>query len=728
MQKAFIKSIQTTLSFNLFAYKKDFGADVLMDEFGLSLEKDFGWTDINQNFSASGYHIRSFYDDKKQLWIALKENVWYKNNTNGAWKMLPRVPYLTDNYLTNNSQMTGAIPIKGICAGPGGTIFVSGYKTNIVQYSFSTNSWTEFLNDTTVEAFISNTASLPQDLFADSDKIWMTLSNDGLLQIDIKTKKIVPLKEGTTAGSLPTNQLLGLMPDPFRPNILWIGSYQGLIALEKKTMRFQTFSVDEGLPDNTIYSIQTDQNGNLWLSANKGLCRFNSQTHQIRIFQTGNGLPGDEFNRFHHFKLPDNELIFGGTDGWVKFDPLSFKDDNFKPQVALTGLKVNYVKAAQDSAVHLSKPLNLLDTLQLNYNQNTITFQFSALQFNQPQDNLYRYKMEGYDKDWVYAHNTHEANYTQLPSGRYFFYINASNTTGKWSPYTKKIAVVITPPWWASIMAYICYGIIAIGLIWGFIRYRIAQGIMKKEIELKEMEALQMKEMDELKTRFFSNITHEFRTPLTLIIGPAEQLKQPNMDPSKQKGFADTIINNAKQLLVLVNRLLDLSKLEAKTLKIYEQRGSPASVVGTIVHSFEFSAKTNGVALSFTNNTNLVNGWFYPDALERIVYNLVSNALKFTPSGGSVFVELNGEKDSFILTVKDTGIGINENEQLHIFERYHQGDKPGGLSDNETKKGTGLGLALVKELVDLQQGTIIIESSAGGATNRNELYRYTSIS
>lgn len=699
--------------FQSFTYKKDFGPDVLSQEFGLSLERDFGWTNINQNFSASGYHLRSFYDDKQQLWIALKEMVWYKKNTAGAWKVLPRVPYLTDNYAILTTQQTGAIPIEGICAGPGGTILVSGYLGNIVQYNFETNNWTEYIKAEALRPLVGKNPGEPQDLYADNSKIWMTYSNAGLLSIDIQTKKVIRLAEGTAAGSLPTNQLLGMQPDPTRSNILWIGSYQGLIELDKNTLQCKTYSVTEGLPDNTIYSIQTDRKNNLWLSTNKGLCRFNPLKHDIRVFQTASGLPGDEFNRFHHLKLPDGELIFGGTDGWVKFDPSSFKDDNFKPRVILTGLKVNYAKALQDSTAYLSKPFNLLDTLQLNYKQNTITFQFSALQFNQPQDNLYRYKLEGYDKDWVYARNAHEANYTQLPAGHYTFYINASNTTGEWSPHVKKMAVIITPPWWAGTIAYLCYMLIIAGLTWGFIRYRIAQGIMKREMTLKENEAQQMKELAEMKTRFFSNITHEFRTPLTLIIGPAEQLKGSNVEPARQKQFADTIIRNAKQLLVLVNRLLDLSKLEAKALKIYEQKGNPAAVVGTIVHSFQFHAKTNEVTLSFTNHTGGLNGWFYVDALERIVYNLVSNALKFTPAGGSVFVELAHKDNTIILTIKDTGIGIHKSELPHIFERYHQGDKPTGLSANEIKAGTGLGLSLVKELADLQKGSIEVVSSTG---------------
>ncbi len=688
--------------FQSFAYKKDFCRDVLSGELGLSLENTFHWTSYDQKFSSPAYHLRSFNRNNK-LWIALKETVVYKDKSSNNWTILPHVPYLTD---TTNI----GIGIKGITLLPNGKVLAIGYSCNLVQYDQQTNNWSLFLPLYLLRQKFG-AGFLPQELFADQDKIWITSANDGLVFIDINTKEIRQLKEGISITSLPTNQLLGMKPDPNNPDILWIGSYQGLIALNKKSLQCTTFSVTEGLPDNTIYSIQTDQKGYLWLSTNKGLCRFQPSTHEVRIFQTRNGLPGDEFNRFHDVILPNNELVFGGTEGWVKFDPLSFKDDNFQPEVAITGLKINYAEAVQGSANHLLKPFNLLDTLHLYYNQNTVTLAFSALQFNQPQDNLYRYKLDGYDKDWVFAHNAHEAVYTQLPPGHYAFYLNASNTTGQWSSYIKKLVIVITPPWWASALAYICYAIIIAGLIGGFIRYRIAQGIMKREIGLKENEAVQMKEMDEMKTRFFSNITHEFRTPLTLIIGPAEELKQPNVNAVKQNGLADIIIKNANQLLILVNRLLDLSKLEAKALKIYEQKGNPASIVGTIVHSFEFSAKTNEIELAFINNTGELTGWFYPDALERITYNLLSNAIKFTPMGGKVSVSLHYNEEEIMVTVKDTGIGIGEDQQPYIFERYHQGDKPAGLSEHQSQASTGLGLALVKELVDLQNGTIEVTSS-----------------
>ena len=202
-------------------------------------------------------------------------------------------------------------------------------------------------------------------------------------------------------------------------------------------------------------------------------------------------------------------------------------------------------------------------------------------------------------------------------------------------------------------MAYLCYCIIVGGLVWTFIRFRVNRIVMLQEIDMKKREALQLKELDDMKTRFFSNITHEFRTPLTLIMGPAEQLKTIHASDRQQSKLSDIIVNNAKQLLVLINRLMDLSKLEAKALPLHEQRGSPADSVGSIVQSFKTEAQSKGVQLSFEDRTGGLDGWFFADALERIVYNLlVSNAIKFTPAAGSVEVILSTESEKLWLIVK----------------------------------------------------------------------------
>jgi len=411
-------------------------------------------------------------------------------------------------------------------------------------------------------------------------------------------------------------------------------------------------------------------------------------------------------------ELPDGKFIFGGPEGWTIFDPLSMKDDDFKPAIALTDLKVNNIEVTpyRANAVLLS-PLNTVDKLVLPYEQNTINIGFAGLEFSQPQELQYRYMLRGYDKDWVQAGNNRQASYTQIPPGYYTFLVNASNTSGNWSPYIKSIKVQIMPPWWASKMAYLCYLTIFAGLIYTFIRLRVRTLLMRQEMVLKDKETLQLKELDDMKSRFFSNITHEFRTPLTLIMAPAEQLKATHKKEAGTIKLADTIVNNAKQLLMLVNRLLDLSKLEARAFRLVEQRGNPATVISSVVNSFEVEARLKQVHLSFHNHAGNLECWFYADAIERIVYNLVSNAIKFTRPEGKIDVSLSVSKNALQLEVKDTGIGIHEKKLPFIFDRFYQAGENTGLADEETNTGTGIGLSMVKELVDQMEGGIEVESS-----------------
>ncbi len=693
--------------FQSYPDKENFCADMLNQEFGLSVTKTFNWTPSDQVFTSPGYHMRSLYDHANRLWFALKNTIGCFDPAKKKWTWLPAVPSLTDSLKTD-------IGIKGISIMPGGMPVAIGYNGNLVKYDSSANTWRLLIPSQLLRQTFGQ-GLLPQDLFSDEEKIWITTANDGLLNINLKTNQVNQLKESAHTGALPTNQLLGMKPDPFRNDLLWIGSYQGLICLHKRNLNCEVFSVKDGLPDNTIYSIETDPLGNLWLGTNKGLCRFQPVTHTVRIFKSQNGLPGDEFNRFHYLKLPNGQLAFGGTEGWIKFDPLSFEDDNFKPKATLTGLKINMTDVFKDTVDGIPKPINGIDGLNLAYAQNTLTFQFAGLEFNQPQDILYRYRLAGYDKDWIIAGHSSEANYTHIPPGSYALMINASNTTGTWSPFIKKISVHIAPPWWSSTAAFFCYAIIFVGFLWGFIRYRINQAVMKREIQFRESESTQMKELNEMKTRFFSNITHEFRTPLTLIIGPAERIKKGRLQEHQQSRLADTIVKNANQLLILVNHLMDLSKLEAGALKIFEQKGNPAHIVGSVVHSFEFEATTRQIEMCFFNSLEDKSGWFYPDALERIIYNLMSNALKFTKPGGSIEINLGKENELLILTVKDTGIGISADQLSFIFERFYQGNHTSEVSKNQ-QAGTGIGLALVKELVDLQNGKIDVKSTAGTST------------
>jgi hypothetical protein len=365
----------------------------------------------------------------------------------------------------------------------------------------------------------------PLDIRVEAGQVWLTTEKEGLLRIDRQHKSIRQITQSTHPRALPTNQLLSFADDPTRPDLLWIGSYEGLICLDKRTLTSRFFSTDEGLPDNTIYSVAADRQGYLWLSTNKGLCRFHPVTHQVRVFQTEEGLPGNEFNRFHHLRLPDGRLAFGGTEGWVLFDPAQLEEDRFHPPVALTGLKINNVPVHYGTGDSLlPAPLNSLPELVLPHDQNSLTFEFAGLQFNQPSKLSYRYRLAGYDNGWITAGNLPLANYTKLPPGRYALLVNATNTSGQWSRHVKALSLRIKPPLWATWWAYTLYAFLAAGLGYGFLRIRLNRERLRHAMSLKEQEAEHLRTATEWKTRFFANITHEFRTPLTLIVSPLEQL------------------------------------------------------------------------------------------------------------------------------------------------------------------------------------------------------------
>jgi signal transduction histidine kinase/CheY-like chemotaxis protein/streptogramin lyase len=697
---------QETPFFQSFVYRKDFSTDILRQELGIQLAETFNWNARDQQFSQPSYYLRSTYGPHKRYYLALKETVCFADSGQRSFTRLPVVPILDDSEKLR-------IGIRGISLLPDGSPLVIAYNGNMMWYNQGSFKWQPFIEPGLLRKRFGG-ALLPLNISTDHHYIWISTEENGLLRINIITKEIVQLKESQSAGALPANQLLGLVADPLNQDLLWIGSYQGLILLHKQSMTCNVFSLNEGLPDNTIYSIQPDSTGYLWLSTNKGICRFDPSTGKVRTFHTIDGLAGDEFNRFHHLTLPDGQLAFGGTEGWTIFNPLRIRNDNFEPSVALTDFKINnkdITPATERSPLKL--PLNASQQITLSFDQNTLSFGFAGLEFSKPQNLQYRYRLVGFDNDWVMSGFSHQANYTKIPPGNYELLVNASNTTGKWSSNIKKIPIHIGPPWYATRMAYLCYFIIIAGLAWTFIRFRISRELMKQDILMKEKEALQLKELDDMKSRFFSNITHEFRTPLTLIMGPAEQLKSAQSKDVQQERLTDTILANAKQLLVLINRLMDLSRLEAGAFQLQEQRGGPGVLVGSVVLSFENDASSRQVNLFYQDQTGQAEGWFCADALERIVFNLISNALKFTPSGGKVETILSVEESMLLLIVKDNGIGIPENKIQFIFDRFYQAGENSSAADRESDQGSGIGLSLVKELITQLNGSVEVESNTG---------------
>ena len=545
--------------------------------------------------------------------------------------------------------------------------------------------------------------------------IWMSTYNEGLFQFR-REKKIKRFTGMQAAGLVPKN-LTEICPDPADKNKFWIGSRGGGLVLwdaEKGLQR--VYTIEDGLPNNTIYCILADRSGKLWCSTNKGIFRFDPVTKQVRSFEKTDGLPGNEFNRAHKFQLPDGRMIFGGLDGFVVFDPADFykEDTTGNVSLVLTALQINNQEQDVNIPGSLTKqPLPELSAIDLPYNKNYLRFEFSAMLFNQPTKIRYRYQLVGVDAGWIENGTSNIASYAALRPGSYTLKLNATDNNGNWSSTIKEITIRIHPPFWLTWWAYLLYLLLAILLLRIYFMFRERRIKAEQNLAFEKREALRLKEVDELKDRFFSNITHEFRTPLTLIISPLEKLARDGSLSPAALNSVKIAQRNSQQLLRLINEFLDFSKLNEGQLQLKLSTGEPDMFTAERIQSFEPAASEKNIELSFSSTG--VSGFylFDEDKWEKIVVNLVGNALKFTPANGKVSVRLAALENNIIqLEVEDNGPGIPPGQQQKIFDRFYQADN----SSVRVSGGTGIGLSLVKELTALMKGTIELQSEPGRST------------
>lgn len=553
-------------------------------------------------------------------------------------------------------------------------------------------------------------------IVADKNYFWLCTSDNGLFRLDRKTGNLTHYAhDPARAFTLSGNALFCIFPDPADANRLWIGTFgSGLCAFDKTTGKSKRLSTGDGLPNNVIYFAIPDAYGSLWVGTNKGLSQVNRKTFKVRNYTTEDGLAADEFNRFHYLQMPDGRILVGGIEGLTAFHPKYLKDDPFSPSVELVGMQINNRTVLTGENPFIGdKPLQTLTELTLPYNQNFLTFEYASLQFNETSKKFYRHQLVGVDHDWIESSEP-KAVYTELRPGTYQLKLNAANTSGIWSTQLRTVSIKIEPPFWATWWAYSFYAAAFASLMFWLFRIYANRLQMKQENELRRREAEQLRMADAMKTRFFSNITHEFRTPLTLIMTPAEQLKMKLKDQEDQNKLT-SINRSANHLLELINQLLDLSRLEAGALPVHEVRGDLASFVAQTVQLFEQKAEEKYIRLTF-ENLNVTGHYFFDaDKIERIIQNLVFNALKFTGKNGQVVVLICvGEDGAFTIRVNDTGIGIPKDKLSAIFNRFYQVDEssPGGSG-----QGTGIGLSLVKEIIDLLNGQINVESEPGKGTS-----------
>lgn len=580
-------------------------------------------------------------------------------------------------------------------------------------FSYQSGAWTRFSHTIRPRSGRLGIESGIIQVVADKQYIWVATTVRGLYRIDKVTGAIKRYSQG--AASLSTDNLYCLFADPLDENLLWIGTFGGgLCRFDKRTGHCERLSKQNGLPNNVVYAAIPDRRGNVWVATNQGLCQVNRQTLHVRTYTREDGLMADEFNRFHALALTDGRIFLGGMEGITAFDSKQSNEDHYQPPVHITGIFINNMPLVPKLPAG-EQPVTAMQNLDLAYWQNFLAIEFAAMQYNRSDKIRYRYRLEGVDKQWIET-ETPVTKYTDLRPGHYTLRLNASNTLGVWSPEIRELHIRISPPWWQTWWAYTVYGLMFLGLVYGLLRIyvnrvRMRQSIIfkQKEIDLKAREAAQLRELDEMKTRFFSNITHEFRTPLTLILGPAGQmLEEPRQEKDNKR--LSLIERNAQQLLRLINQLLDLSKLEAGTARIDTVWGDLADFAESLTGTFQLAGEAKSVNLEFRSHLENRYYWFDHEKLERILTNLLSNAVKFANDGGRICVTLNAAGGEGVeIAVANTGARIPDAQLSRIFDRFYQAN-----GQTSYREGTGIGLAIVKELVDLQGGSVSVQSGMDG--------------
>jgi signal transduction histidine kinase/ligand-binding sensor domain-containing protein/DNA-binding response OmpR family regulator len=524
-------------------------------------------------------------------------------------------------------------------------------------------------------------------------------------------------------------------------NTLWIGTNVTLCKVDRESNSYQPVGErNEWLNDSFIISVTADDQGHLWINNSKGLIRYNPRLKSpssVRVFDCNDGLPYEGYistalyrDRCGRIFVPSN---YSTPYGFFYFYPDSVYDNTAIPPVVITGFKVHNESFRSDSSI------SYIRHIRLSHNENYFSLEFAALDYSDTRKNQYAYMLSGLDNDWVYPGNRPFANYSKVPAGHYIFRVKGSNNDGYWNEDGVSLSITVLPPPWKTWWAYLFYGLFTAALVYIWRRYDLKRQRLRQDLKLEQVEAQKLKELDSMKSRFFANISHEFRTPLTLILGPLDKVLSRIHDAQSRQDLG-IMQRSALRLQRLINQLLDLSRLESGKMELDATMENIVSMVKNFVQQFESLARQKKIELIFTAEQEEIIAFVDRDKIEKILYNLLSNAFKFTGAGGMVEVCVctppqpppeGGEdrsvitpnniavlpfrgrtKGGVVITISDTGKGIPQEHLNRIFDRFYRVDD----SYRKDGEGTGIGLALTKELVELHHGVIEVESEVGVGT------------
>ena len=592
-----------------------------------------------------------------------------------------------------------------------GNIWIASFRGGISIYLKNKKKFKKLFQSNAEKNRIAS--ERPTVIFQDMKKnIWIGTEGDGLYRTrvdeDYNLTDVELFEYLENDESSLSHNIINIIYEDRKGN-MWIGTEGGgLNRFDPSNTSFERFTKEDGFSSNLIYAIAEDKNGDLWLSTNDGLCQFNPTTNTIRVFDETDGAQSSEFIKGAASTLDNGDLLFGGIKGFNYFNPSSFVVNTHTPDIYITSVTFEMMP---EKSVHfgLVQELNDKDeSLELGYEENDFVIDYAVLNYSKSSKNQFAYMMEGYDDQWIYPSDYRPARYTNVPPGRYVFMVKGSNNDGIWNPNEAVLSIVIHRAWWNTSWAYAIYIGATLSILFGIVLLLIKRERLRRNLAIEHLELEKMKELDTMKSRFFANISHEFRTPLTLIISPLKSMIDGFFkgDPKNQYKL---MARNADRLLSLINQLLDLSKLESGHMQLQASRQDLIKFLKPIVHSFTSYAEKQYIDYKCTFPDQDITLFFEKDKLEKIVVNLLSNAFKYTQEFGRIDFTIIEKKEIIQIHIEDSGIGMSEDQLDLIFNRFYQ-------IDGTQKKGTGIGLALTKELVELHKGKIQVTSSEGKGT------------